>query len=190
MFFLFNRKGAIKMKRFSRNLLAVILAVLLLMSALPLTAFAAESKPTPTSGPAEDVFIYGGARAGVYDTATRQNLSVVYYDYTNGGLKINNSAVSGMTYDKPTNTLTVENVHQRDNELFIWYMGDDFKLNVKGENEFGVIFVYNYFDFHSTSLNIIGDGTLTVNEQRRNDIAIQMVADGDHSLMQIGRAHV
>lgn len=173
------------MKRFSRNLLAVILAVLLLASALSLTAFAAESKPTPTSGPTENVFIYGGARAGVYDTATRQNLSVVYYDYTNGGLKINNSAVSGMTYDKPTNTLTVENVHQRDNELFIWYMGDDFKLNVKGENEFGVIFVYNYFDFHSTSLNIIGDGTLTVNEQRRNDIAIQMVADGDHSLMHL-----
>ena len=173
------------MKRFSRNLLAVILAVLLLTSTLPLTAFAAEEKTSPTSGPTENVFIYGGARAGVYDTATRQNFNVVYYDYTNGGLKINNSAVSGMTYDKPTNTLTVENVHQRDNELFIWYMGDDFKLNVKGENEFGVIFVYNYFDFHSTSLNIVGDGTLTVNEQRRNDIAIQMVADGDHSLMHL-----
>ena len=57
MFFLFNRKGAIKMKRFSRNLLAVILAVLLLASALPLTAFAAEEKPTPTSGPTENVFI-------------------------------------------------------------------------------------------------------------------------------------
>lgn len=53
------------MKRFSRNLLAVILAVLLLASALSLTAFAAESKPTPTSGPTENVFIYGGARAGV-----------------------------------------------------------------------------------------------------------------------------
>lgn len=173
------------MKRFSRNLLAVILAVLLLMSALPLTAFAEESKPTPTSGPTENVSIFGGARAGVYDTATRQNFNVVYYDYTNGGLKINNSAVSGMTYDKAANTLTVENVHQRDNELFIWYMGDDFKLNVKGENEFGVIFVYNGFDFHSTSLNIVGDGTLTVNEQRRNDIAIQMVANGAHSLMHL-----
>ena len=58
------------MKRFSRNLLAVILAVLLLASALPLTAFAAEEKTTPTSGPAEDVFVYGGARAGIYDAAT------------------------------------------------------------------------------------------------------------------------
>ncbi|MBQ9679238.1 MAG: hypothetical protein IJV48_00940 [Ruminococcus sp.] len=171
------------MKSFGKKTLALLLTAVLLLSMLSVTAFAADEKPEPTVGPTEDAFLYGGARLGTYEPSTSRTRYIVNYNYSEGGgLLINNEAVSGATYDRESNTLTIDNVHQKANQLFIWYMGDDFKLNVVGENEFGIIYVYNYFNFHSTSLNIIGTGTLTVNQELINKDAIHMVADGDSTM--------
>ena len=171
------------MKSFGKKTLALLLTAVLLLSMLSVTAFAADEKLEPTVGPTEDAFMYGGARLGTYDTQSFRTRYIVNHNYDDdGGLIIDNEAVPGATYDRATNTLTIDNVHQKANQLFVWYMGDDFKLNVVGENEFGIIYVYNYFNFHSTSLNIIGSGTLTVNQELINNDALHMYSDGSSTM--------
>lgn len=166
-----------------KKIISLLVVAALMLSLFSVSAFAEGKKPEPTGGPTEDSFIYGGARLGTYEPATHRNRYIVNYNYSEGGgLVIDNEAIPGATYDRGSNTLTIDNVHQKANQLFIWYMGDDFKLNVVGENEFGIIYVYNYFNFHSTSLNIIGTGTLTVNQELINDDAIHMVAEGDSTM--------
>ena len=88
-----------------------------------------------------------------------------------------NEAVPGAIYDKASNTLTLDNVKLPNDSLRVFYMGDDFKLCVKGECELGFIGVYNYYNNYSTSLNITGTGSLTVNKEKKNDNAIYLFAD-------------
>ena len=62
-----------------------------------------------------------------------------YYMYLDG--VVDNTSFSSATYDKDTNTLTINNV-KGDYELFIYRMGDDFKLNVVGKRRMGYYFKY------------------------------------------------
>ena len=88
-----------------------------------------------------------------------------------------NEAVPGATYDKPTNTLTLDHVKLTDN-LGIYYMGDDFRLCVKGECELTKITVFNFSGKYSTSLNITGTGTLTLNKEKTYSEAIEFCGEG------------
>jgi hypothetical protein len=88
-----------------------------------------------------------------------------------------NEAVPGATYDKPTNTLTLDHVKLTDN-LGIYYMGDDFRLCVKGECELTKITVFNFSGKYSTSLNITGTGTLTLNKGKTYSEAIEFYSEG------------
>ncbi|MBQ3416364.1 MAG: hypothetical protein IJH32_00815 [Ruminococcus sp.] len=169
------------MKSIGKKLLAMLLTAVLLMSMLSVTAFAAE----PTSGPAQLPALYGGARCGIYSNTTHNEKYVVAYDYDEERVVVNNDAIAGMTYDQATNTVTVDNVNMPNDNLFIWYMGSDFKLNIVGDCAFGIIYVYDYFAFHNTSLSIIGSGALTVNQNKRNSEAIRMYATGSDRLMSL-----
>ena len=165
--------------------ISLLMIAALLLSICSVSAFAAEGDseaPQPTVGPAETVFMYGGARAGIYDTGTDKYSYTVSYDYSADELTVNNKAVPGMTYDKSSNTLTVQDVMQPDSKLILWYMGNDFKLDVEGACAFSTIEVCNYLNFYGTSLNIIGAGTLTVNEKKNSDEAIHVFADGEDPL--------
>lgn len=169
-----------------KKIISLILTAVLALSVFSVSAFANEvetGKPEPTAGPSGEPYLYGGARVGVSNPSTHKNTYVVNYDYSGGGLDIRNDAITGMTYDKTTNTLTIADVHKKSEELFVWYMGNDFKLNVVGENEFGVIYVYNALGFYNTSLNIVGSGTLTVNEQLENESAVNMISEGESPIM-------
>ncbi len=168
-----------------KKIVSLIVIAVLLLSMFSVSALAADAQPTPTVGPAEMPGMYGSARVGLEYSAAHIEEYVVNYNYRESKLEVYNDAIPGMTYDLATNTCTISNVHEADNELFIWYMGNDFKLRVEGENELGAIYVYNYHDFHGTSLNIVGDGTLTVNEKRAVEEAIFMFNDGDNSIMQL-----
>ena len=88
-----------------------------------------------------------------------------------------NEVVPGATYDKPTNTLTLDHVKLTDN-LGIYYMGDDFRLCVKGECELTKITVFNFSGKYSTSLNITGTGTLTLNKEKTYSEAIEFYSEG------------
>lgn len=167
-----------------KKLISLLIVAAMMLAMFSVTAFAAgEEQAEPTVGPADSVYMYGGARTGIYFPQAGRYSYVVNYDYDEGKLTVRNDAIAGMTYDLESNTLTVDNVHQKANILEVWYMGNDFKLNVVGECEFGMIRVLNPLDFHSTSLNIIGSGTLTVNEEKLNNTAIQLATDGSSPIM-------
>ncbi len=70
--------------------------------------------------------------------------------------------IEGMTYNEETNTLTVENV-KLEEFLYLFNLGEDFKLNLVGNNEMVKIIGYD------TSLTIVGEGTLIVDSTNYQD---------------------
>lgn len=82
------------------------------------------------------------------------------------------SKVSGVTYDKKTNTLTLNKYVNANAELRINCMGDDFKIKVAGTNELKSINVEG--DVWGGSLEIYGNGTLTINKNRESENAIRI----------------
>ena len=75
-------------------------------------------------------------------------------------------APEGAVYDKATNTVTLTNYSHADMWLVANEMGDDFKLRVVGENRLQQIRVYGFY--HGGSIEICGDGSLILNENREN----------------------
>ena len=75
--------------------------------------------------------------------------------------EINNNSISGLTYDKDSNTLTFNNV-KYDGFMHIYDLGDNFKIKLVGDNELVHIFGIG-------SLSIIGDGSLTVDSRNFHD---------------------
>lgn len=88
-----------------------------------------------------------------------------------------NSLVEGMTYNEDTNTLTLTNFKSKE-VLLIAQMGEDFKINLVGENEVGYIVVNDAFDHDSCNLNIVGYGSLTVNKEKTDNVAAISIYNG------------
>lgn len=82
------------------------------------------------------------------------------------------SKVSGVTYDKKTNTLTLSKYVNSNAELRVNDMGDDFKIKISGNNEIKSINAEG--DTWGCSIEISGSGTLTVNRKREVDNAIRI----------------
>ena len=95
-----------------------------------------------------------------------------------------NDLVEGVTYDKDSNTLTLENVDGK-NIIGINMMGDDFKLKVVGENNITAIVVWG--DAYSANLTITGDGTLNVNKDKTFESAIRVIAEGTDPVITIDK---
>ena len=93
-----------------------------------------------------------------------------------------NDTLDGVSYDKTSNTLTLTNF-TGNYALETNMMGDDFKLNIVGNNSLLAIFAWG--DYHGGSLNIVGDGTLTVNENKEFDSAIRLFAEESNSVLTI-----
>ena len=171
-----------------KKALSIILTAVLLLSVFCVPVYAAENdKPEPTSGPWDGFFwMTGGPMISFVGGSVGNRVErLVYYRENmmmeSSPIVTDNEAVPGATYDKPTNTLTLDNVKLTDN-LGIYYMGDDFRLCVKGECELTKITVFNFSGKYSTSLNITGTGTLTLNKEKTYSEAIEFFSDGD-SLM-------
>ena len=76
---------------------------------------------------------------------------------------VDNTAMEGATYDKATNTLTLNNVNTN-MALEFNQMGDDFKIKLVGTNS--VAFITSYADGHGGSFTITGDGTLNIDTSK------------------------
>ena len=88
---------------------------------------------------------------------------------------INNEAFEGATYDKDTNTLTLDNVKTT---LSLEYagMGDDFKINLVGDNEIGYLSSYSYS--YGSNINFVGNGSLTINKDKKLESGIFFSSSG------------
>lgn len=101
--------------------------------------------------------------------------------YSNSG-KVD--AVEGAVYDKDTNTITLTNYNQPEMALITNEMGEDLKLKLVGENHIQCLVVWGFF--WGGSLEIIGDGSLTINEKKEADEAIRFMAEETQGLLKVG----
>lgn len=91
--------------------------------------------------------------------------------------------VAGVAYDKGSNTLTLTNYNQPGTVLSTNMMGDDFKLNLVGDNHLAAIAVWG--DGWGGSLNICGNGNLTVNETKSQQYGVNLVAEHTSSVLKV-----
>lgn len=94
------------------------------------------------------------------------------------------STVEGISYDRASNTLTIENYNNTKNRIATNMMGDDFKINIKGENHIGGL--VSYGDGWGGSITLTGNGTLYINENKSYETAIYMNAETTKSVLTVG----
>lgn len=94
------------------------------------------------------------------------------------------STVEGIFYDRASNTLTIENYNNTKNIIATNMMGDDFKINIKGENHIGEL--VSYGDGWGGSITLTGNGTLYINENKSYETAIYMNAENTKSVLTVG----
>lgn len=88
---------------------------------------------------------------------------------------VHNDVIEGVTYDKDSNTLTLNNVKTNLN-LSVNEMGEDFKINLIGENEIPYIIIYGFG--YGGNVEFTGNGSLTVNKDKSFEIGMIMAAEG------------
>lgn len=93
--------------------------------------------------------------------------------------------LSGANYDKATNTLTITNLSAENMIMETNVMGDDFTLKVIGNCSIGQIRVFG--DNYGGTLNIEGNGTLTVNSKKLHENAIALYAEWSKSALNFGK---
>lgn len=94
------------------------------------------------------------------------------------------STVEGISYDRASNTITIENYNNTKNRIAMNMMGDDFKINIKGENHIGEL--VSYGDGWGGSITLTGNGTLYINEDKSYETAIYMNAENTKSVLTVG----
>ena len=158
-----------------KKILSIMLVAILLVTLMPIYVFA-ENGPMGTI--TWDGTEYELAYISFYTPGESGSTKEVYAQQTT-----NNNAVSGATYDKSTNTLTLNNVSTTQ-ALETNVMGDDFKIKLVGTNKIGQLSVWG--DGYGGSLKLTGTGTLTINEDK-NDYyyAIRMPAEGSNSKLYV-----
>lgn len=93
------------------------------------------------------------------------------------------NSIDGMSYDRKTNTLTLNNYKNKTAGIATNMMGDDFKINLIGDNEIGGI--GSYGDAWGGSINICGNGSLVINADRTGDYGVAFFAEGTDSVLSV-----
>ncbi len=97
----------------------------------------------------------------------------IHHIYSNNEVQ---NEVPGAVYDKATNTLTLTNFDQPNYYFEANMMGDDFKIKVVGDC--AISNFVSFGDGWGCSINVIGDGTLTVNKKLIVDCPFIFYAEG------------
>ena len=93
------------------------------------------------------------------------------------------NSIDGMSYDRESNTLTLNNYKSSTTVIVTNMMGDDFKINLVGDNEIGSI--GSYGDACGGSINISGNGSLVINADKSDDYGIAFFAEGTNSVLSV-----
>ena len=93
------------------------------------------------------------------------------------------NSIDGMSYDRESNTLTLNNYKSSTTVIVTNMMGDDFKINLVGDNEIGSI--GSYGDAWGGSINICGNGSLVINADKVDDYSLGLLAEGTNSVLSV-----
>lgn len=93
------------------------------------------------------------------------------------------NSIDGMSYDRESNTLTLNNYKSSTTVIVTNMMGNDFKINLVGDNEIGSI--GSYGDAWGGSINISGNGSLVINADKSDDYGIAFFAEGTNSVLSV-----
>ncbi|MBQ4260651.1 MAG: dockerin type I repeat-containing protein [Ruminococcus sp.] len=157
------------MKMKMKKIIAILIAVLLVLSVAPITAFAEK-------GPAVQSFAF----ISIYSNTSEDDYYTVF-----GDGKAYNDAIEGATYDLATNTLTLKDFNHPELSMSTNMMGDDFTVVIDGECALDMMYIWGWG--YGGSLNIQGTGTLTVNESKSRVCSIMMNAEGSNANLNFGK---
>ena len=99
------------------------------------------------------------------------NLKQLY----NADKSVTISTVKNISYDKKTNTLTLNGYQEAEKRIVANEMGDDFKVKVVGNNQIQGIAVWGYS--YGGSLTLEGNGSLEINKNRVQGEPIFLMAE-------------
>ncbi|MBQ9413803.1 MAG: dockerin type I repeat-containing protein [Clostridia bacterium] len=168
----------------SVRVLVAVLAAVCLSALLPMTALAGNGPYAEPDGYPAYITFFGVDDAGdvIYQgdgytpaqqiDAFRNNVVIM-------------PAPEGVTYDRETNTLTLDNLKQARWLLETEMMGDDLIINLVGHNELAKIVVLG--DEWGGSVKFEGDGSLILNEDRLYESAIVFEPAGADVMMTVGK---
>ena len=161
------------MKHFKK--VSLMLAVLCMWVGCVMTVQAANG---PNTGE------YSAAYINIYN---RGGTNTNYFVYVTGSQKA--ETVKGAVYDKKTNTLTLTNYKHPTMSIEANEMGDDFKIKLVGDNQIKSLIVWGYG--YGGSVEILGDGTLTINKNKEKNCGITMQPEGTKAVLKVsGKAVV
>lgn len=161
------------MKHFKK--LSLMLAVLCMWVGCVMTVQAANG---PNTGE------YSAAYINIYN---RGGTNTNHFVYVTGSQKA--ETVKGAVYDKKTNTLTLTNYKHPTMSIEANEMGDDFKIKLVGDNQIKSLIVWGYG--YGGSVEILGDGTLTINKNKGKNCGITMQPEGTKAVLKVsGKAVV
>lgn len=109
------------------------------------------------------------------------NEAVSSYPYHVQADKI--SSVKGMSYDKATNTLTLNGFNDPEACIVTNEMGDDFTIKVTGTNHIQQIYAWGYG--YGGSVTLTGTGELVINENKQVESSIYLQAEGASAQVKI-----
>lgn len=93
----------------------------------------------------------------------------------NANKSVTISTVKNISYDKKTNTLTLNGYQEAEKKIVANEMGDDFKVKVVGNNQIQGIAVWGYS--YGGSLTLEGNGSLEINKNRVQGEPISLMAE-------------
>lgn len=93
------------------------------------------------------------------------------------------SSVKGMSYDKATNTLTLNGFDNPKACIVTNEMGDDFTIKVTGTNHIQQIYAWGYG--YGGSVTLTGTGELVINENKQVESSIYLQAEGASAQVKI-----
>ena len=161
------------MKHFKK--VSLMLAVLCMWVGCVMTVQAANG---PNTGE------YSAAYINIYN---RGGTNTNHFVYVTGSQKA--ETVKGAVYDKKTNTLTLTNYKHPTMSIEANEMGDDFKIKLVGDNQIKSLIVWGYG--YGGSVEILGDGTLTINKNKGKNCGITMQLEGTKAVLKVsGKAVV
>ena len=161
------------MKHFKK--VSLMLAVLCMWVGCVMTVQAANG---PNTGE------YSAAYINIYN---RGGTNTNHFVYVTGSQKA--ETVKGAVYDKKTNTFTLTNYKHPTMSIEANEMGDDFKIKLVGDNQIKSLIVWGYG--YGGSVEILGDGTLTINKNKGKNCGITMQPEGTKAVLKVsGKAVV